>query len=496
MISCLTMSRLETWIGKCLAAAALLWLAAGCNFAPAYHRPPVETPVAYAETNNWKVAEPRDGVIKGKWWEMFNDPQLNELEEQVAVSNQTVIAALENFLASRAIAREAHSELFPTVGVSPSVNKSKTSTSSSLTVGGTTNTAQSIYSVYALPIDASWEPDLWGSIRNTVRANTYAAQANAAQLENMRLTIQSELAVDFYGLRAQDLLIELYDSTIKDYENSLALTKTLYETGIDSDLDVAQADSLLETTRAQATGLAVQRAEYVHAIALLIGRPASEFSLNPAPLEFKPPPIPLGLPSQLLERRPDVAAAERTVAEYNATIGVARAAYFPTLSLSGGAGYQSSSLSLLTAGSSFYWAAGASLAQTVFDGGYRRALNRQAWANYRANAANYRNVVLTAFQQVEDNLAGLRILSSEAAQQDIAVRATERNLNLAIERFRLGIDSYLDVITAQVSLLNNRQTSVTIHLQQMTSAVQLVVALGGGWDAGELPTPKSVLRPY
>jgi NodT family efflux transporter outer membrane factor (OMF) lipoprotein len=478
------------------ALAAALALAAGCNFAPKYKVPPVETPVAFKETNDWKIAEPRDAAIKGKWWEMFHDPQLNQLEDQVNISNQTVVAALESFLASRAVAREAHSQLFPTVTVNPSVTKSKTSGNGSVTVGSSSNAANTIYSVYALPIDASWEPDLWGSIRNTVRANAYAAQATAAQLENMRLTIQSELAVDFYGLRAQDELIELYNTTIKDYKDSVALTQTLFDTGIDSDLDVAQADSLLQTTLATATGLGVQRAQYEHAIALLIGRPASEFSLKPLPLpsEITLPPVPPGIPSQLLERRPDIAAAERTVAEFNASIGVARAAYFPTLNLTGGAGYQSSKLSLLLAGSSFYWAAGASLAQTVFDGGYRKSLNRQAWATYRENVANYRETVLTAFQQVEDNLSGLRILTAQAGQQDIAIRATQRNLDLALERYHLGIDSYLDVITAQVSLLGNRQTAVSIQMQEMTDCVQLIVALGGGWDSRELVTPNNVLH--
>jgi NodT family efflux transporter outer membrane factor (OMF) lipoprotein len=480
-----------------------LALAAGCNFAPKYTVPPVATPPAYKETNGWKTAEPADAVIKGKWWEMFDDPQLNALEEQVAISNQTVVAALENFLAARAVAKEARSQLYPTITADPSVTWTKPSANagtSGISVGSSSNavgsgsSGSSVYRAYSLPLDASWEPDLWGSIRNTVAASAFAAQASAAQLENMRLTVQAELAVDFYELRFQDELIGLYNSTITNYRASLDLTKTLFETGIDSDLDVAQADSLLETTLAQATALGIQRAQFEHAIALLVGQPASSFSLIPKPRSDKPPAVPLGLPAQLLERRPDVAAAERTVAEANASIGVARAAYYPTISLSGAVGYQSSALSKLLDSSSFYWAAGVAASEVVFDAGKRNAVTQQAWASYRADAANYRETVLTAFQQVEDNVAALRILDIENGQQEVAVRAAQRNLDLATERYRLGINSYLNVITAQVSLLSNQQTDVSIRLQQMTSAVQLVMALGGGWSTGDMPTPHGVFH--
>jgi NodT family efflux transporter outer membrane factor (OMF) lipoprotein len=335
---------------------------------------------------------------------------------------------------------------------------------------------------------------LWGSVRNTVAASTYAAQASAAQLENMRLTLQAELAVDFYSLRFQDELIALFNSTITNYKASLDLTKTLFETGIDSDLDVAQADSLLQTTLAQATALGIARAQFEHAIALLVGQPASTFSLTPKPQPDKPPAVPLGLPAQLLERRPDVAAAERAVAEANASIGVARAAYYPSISLSGAVGYQSSALSKLLRPSSYFWAAGVAGSEVVFDAGRRNAVTRQAWASYRADVATYRETVLTAFQQVEDNLSALRILDTENGQQEVAVRAAQRNLDLAVERYRLGINSYLNVITAQVSLLSNQQTDVSIRLQRMTSAVQLVMALGGGWSTTNMPTPKGVFH--
>jgi NodT family efflux transporter outer membrane factor (OMF) lipoprotein len=474
---------------------AALTLAAGCNFAPKYDVPPVAAmPAAYKETNGWKTAEPADAEIKGNWWKIFNDPDLDALEDQVVVSNQTIAAALENFLAAREVAKQARSELFPTVTGDPAFTKAKASRNGGGAVGGAASTGGGTYSSYSLPLDASWEPDLWGSIHNTVAASTFSAQASAAQLENMRLTIQAELAVDYYELRAQDELTNLYENTIKNYKDSLDLTKTLFETGIDSDLDVAQADSLLETTLAQATALGIQRAQYEHAIAVLMGRPASSFSLRTATLEYKPPQVPLGLPAQLLERRPDIAAAERTVAENNASIGVAKAAYYPTFNLTGGTGFQSSTLSQLLRSSSFYWALGVSASETIFDAGKRRAVTEQAWASYRASVANYRQTVLTAFQQVEDNVAALRILSVETGQQDIAVKASQKNLDLAIERYRLGINSYLNVITAQVSLLSNQQTAVNIHMQQMTAAVQLVMALGGGWSTNDLPSPHKVLH--
>jgi len=469
-------------------------LAAGCNFAPHYTVPPVATPPAYKETKDWTTAQPADDKIKGAWWEMFNDPQLNALEDQVNVSNQTIVAAFENFLAARAEAKEARSALFPTLTGDPAYTKALASSNGGGSAGGAASSGGGLYSAYALPLDASWEPDLWGSIRNTVAASVFSAQASAAQLENMRLTIQAALAVDFYELRAQDDLINLYTRTIRDYRDSLELTRILFQTGIDSDLDVAQADTLLETTLAQATALGVARAQYEHAIALLVGQPASTFSLKPAPLDYKPPAVPLGLPAQLLERRPDIAAAERSVAASNAVIGVARAAYYPTISLTGGTGVQSSTMSKLLESSSFYWAAGAAASETIFDAGKRKAVTQQAWAEYRAGAANYRQTVLTAFQQVEDNIAALRILSTEIEQQEVAIRASQKNLDLAVERYRLGINSYLNVITAQETLLSNQQTAVAIHMQQMTSSVQLVMALGGGWSTNDLPSTKRVIH--
>jgi NodT family efflux transporter outer membrane factor (OMF) lipoprotein len=470
-------------LGSC--ALAVLVLISGCNLAPKYNPPTVATPPAFKETNGWKQAQPSDGVLKGKWWEMFNDPRLDALEEQVAISNQNVVAALQNFFAARDLVKEARSAYYPTVGVDPSITKTKVGRA----VPSLLNAPQQAYTTYELPAEASWEPDLWGTVRNTVRANAYAAQASAATLENMKLSAQASLAVDYFELRGQDELIQLFNDTLKAYRGSLDLTTTLYKTGIDSALNVAQADALLETTLAQATALGIQRAQYEHAIALLVGQPASTFSIPPDRLTNQPPLVPVGLPSALLERRPDVANAERTVAQANAQIGVARAAFFPTLSLTADAGYESTSLKDLISPPSFFWSVGASLSETIFDAGKRKAATDQAWAAYRSYVANYRETVLTAFQQVEDNVASIRILSAETQQQDVAIKASQKNLDLSLEQFRLGIASYLNVITAQESLLSNQQTAVTLHVTQFTSSVQLIMALGGGWTSSDLPSP-------
>jgi NodT family efflux transporter outer membrane factor (OMF) lipoprotein len=472
-------------------AAVVAWLGlallGGCSFAPKYRAPSVQTPAAFKEAEGWKVAQPRDDVIRGKWWEMFHDPQLSALEEQVAVSNQTLVAALANFQAARAVVKEARSQYFPTVAAAPSVTKSHPSSSG--TSSGQTGTA----TVYSLPLDASWEPDLWGAIRNSVKADTFTAQASAATLESLRLTAQADVAVDYYALRGQDTLKEVLDATVVAYQKSLDLTKALFQTGIDSDEDVSQAETQLATARAQATNVGIQRALYEHAIALLLGRPASAFSIPVLPpatnAPVPPPAIPPAVPSQLLERRPDVAAAERSVAAANAQIGVARAAFFPTLTLSASGGYQSTSIGSLLSGPSAFWSLGAAAAQTVFDAGLRKATVEQFRAAYDSTVANYRQTVLTAFQEVEDNLASLRILSQESQQQDAAVQSAQRTLALATHRYELGIDSYLNVIVAQTALLNNQETAVNLHAQQMTSSVQLILALGGGWDSSHLPWP-------
>jgi NodT family efflux transporter outer membrane factor (OMF) lipoprotein len=345
---------------------------------------------------------------------------------------------------------------------------------------------------YALPLDASWQPDFWGSIRNAVKANRLEAQATLGDLENMRLTVQGELAVDYFQLRELDSQKRLLDDTARAYQDSLNLELVLHKTGIASDQDVAQAETQLYTTQAQATDLGIQRAQTEHAIATLLGKPASEFALATNVLTAKPIAIPYGVPSRLLERRPDIAAAERRVAEANAEIGVARAAFFPTVSLSGEVGFDGERIGNLSSGPAFLWSLGAGATETLFDAGRRNYVTKQAWATYRQDVANYRQTVLTAIQGVEDNLAALRVLSQELKQQTDAVAASQRYLDLAKERYRLGIDSYLNVITAQTTLLGNQRTELTLQEEQITDSVQLIENLGGGWN-GSL-TATSVAR--
>ncbi len=465
-------------------------LATGCSFAPKYAVPSVETPGAFKEmtseqakaTDGWKTAEPKDDAIRGKWWQMFGDTNLDALEDQVDISNQTVVAALDNFLASRAVVKQTRSEFFPTVGVNPAVTRQRTSALNINGSGTSTGNRNETYTEYSLPADASWEPDLFGSIQNAYKVSKYNAQASLSDLENTRLTVQSELASDYFQICSLDAQIKLLNSTVAAYRDSLQLTRVLNKTGIDSDQDVAQAETQLDTTEAQATNLEIQRAQMEHAIAVLIGRAASNFSVPTNPLVAKPVAVPIGLPSQLLERRPDIAAAERSVAAANAQIGVARAAYFPTITLTGSVGYQSTSIADLFSGPAFVWSVGGTLAETVFDAGKRRAVTEQAWATYRGTVASYRQTVLTAFQGVEDNLASLRILTLELQQQDAAVAASQRYLNLAITRYKLGVDSYLNVITAQTTLLSNQVTALNLRVEQMTASVQLITDLGGGWD--------------
>jgi NodT family efflux transporter outer membrane factor (OMF) lipoprotein len=478
---------------KTLAKTALLLaalaLAGGCNLAPRYSRPAVETPAAFKEnpagTNLWKVARPVDGVARGQWWEIFGDPQLNTLEEQVTVSNQDVVAAFANFLSARAVVKEARAEYFPTLSANPSVTRSRTPFSLTGSTSGTASGRTS--TTYALPLDASWQLDLWDRVRNTVRSSSAEAQAAAADLENTRLTAQAELASDYFQLRAQDTLKQLFDDTTKAYRESLDLTKVRYQTGIASDQDVAQAEIQLETAQAQDTNLGILRAQLEHAIAMLTGRAAPVFSLAPEPSQPRPPAVPSGLPSQLLERRPDIAAAERRVASANAQIGVARAAYFPNVTLSASGGFESEFTRNLLDWPSRFWSIGADAGETIFDAGLRGATVAQYRAARDAAAAEYRQTVLAAFQQVEDELAALRILDQEIQQEQTAVNSSTRYLNLAVNRYKLGIDSYLNVITAQTTLLANRQALTDLRTQQMTAAVQLIEALGGGWDASQLP---------
>ena len=468
----------------------------GCDKAPKYANPTAPTPPSYKEitpenfkeTDNWKFARPKDDVIRGKWWEIFNDSQLNALEEKVNISNQNIALADANFRMARAVVKESRSQYFPTVTTNPSIIASRQSsraTQSSVSGGH-------VITDYTLPFDVSWEPDLWGRIRNTVSASASEAQATAADLENVRLSVEAELAFDYYEVRSLDAQKQLLDSTVAAYQQELDLTRVRFQTGIASDEDVAQAETQLETTQAQATDLGIQHAQLEHAIALLTGQPASTFSLSSAPLKAEPPPIPIGLPSQLLERRPDIAASERRVAEANAQIGVTKAAFSPALTLSAAAGVVSTSIASWFTWPARFFSLGPTLAQTLFDKGKRAAATEQARAQYDGTVANYRQTVLTAFQEVEDNLAALRILSRELEQQEAAVKSSERTLSLANDRYKSGIDSYLNVITAQTTLLANQRTAVNLRMQQMTASVELIKALGGGWNASQLPTPKEL----
>jgi NodT family efflux transporter outer membrane factor (OMF) lipoprotein len=497
--------------GRGLGPAAVTVLAvyaiflSGCTVGPKYARPSAAAPPAYKEltpenfkdTDGWKQAQPGDATLKGNWWEMFNDTQLNVLEEQVSVSNQNIAAAAANFLAARALVRQARAQYYPTIGANPSITNSRPSsgqfggvkTGTSSTSTGFTLTS---FTDYSLPFDASWVPDFWGKIRNTVLSNATAAQASAADLENVRLTAQAEVATNYFEIRAQDALKELFDQTVAAYQDSLEVTQLQFNAGIAADEAVAQAETQLEATQAQDTSLGIARAQFEHAMAMLLGQPASTFSLPAQALRANPPAIPFGLPSQVLERRPDVASAERLVAQANAQIGIATAAYYPTVTLSVTGGFANTSPATWFAWPSRFWSAGPALAETLFEGGLRRATVQQFRASYDRSVANYRQTVLTAFQQVEDNLAALRILSQQVRQQDTAVTSAQRNLQLAQQRYQAGIDPYLNVITAQTTLLTNQQAAVNLRRDQMTASVQLIEALGGGWDAAQLPSMKDV----
>jgi NodT family efflux transporter outer membrane factor (OMF) lipoprotein len=478
-----------------LAASLIaLILFKGCDKAPKYVKPTVATPPAYKEiapdvfkeTNDWKFARPNDAVIRGKWWEMFNDPQLNAFEEQLNVSNQSIALADANFRAARALVKESRSQYFPTITTSPSIIVSRQS--SAATHSNVSPGRQAVN--YTLPFDASWEPDFWGRIRNTVVASASEAQATAADLQNVRLSVEAELAFDYYQLRSLDAERRLLDTTIVAFQQQLKLTRVRQQTGIASDEDVAQAETQLETTQAQATDLGIQRAQLEHAIAILTGQPPATLSIPVAPLDAPPPAVPVGLPSQLLERRPDIAAAERRVAEANAEIGVTKAAFYPSLNLGATAGLESTSLATWFTWPARFFSLGPTLTQTLFDKGRRRAATEVARAQYDETVASYRQTVLTAFQEVEDNLAALRILSHELDQQNAAVASAQRALTLSTDRYKSGIDSYLNVITAQTTLLNNQRTAVNLQMQQMTASVELIKALGGGWDNSQLPRVK------
>jgi len=514
-------SRSQTRNGSvivCASSAAVLCaMLAGCNVGPKYVPPAATAPAAYKESpatykdtsdnppGQWTVAQPQDGVLRGKWWEIYNEPDLNALEEQLNVDNQNIRQSFENFMEARALVREARSQYFPTIGFGPSYTRSKASTnvgggSGGVTTGGTTGTtttgvvssAGQQSQVFSFPFDVSWEPDLWDKVRNTVRSAQYTAQASAADLELEQLTEQASLAEFFFEIRGQDALQVILDNAVEADKKSLAAEQGRYDTGVDDQISLVEAQTALAGAQSSAINNHVARAQYEHAIALLVGKPASDFSIPVVPKTTAPPPIPVGLPSQLLERRPDVAAAERNMASANAQIGVAYAAYYPALTLSGTGGQESSAIRNILDSASRFWSVGPSVSETIYDGGLRRATVNQYIATYNADLAAYRESVLTAFQQVEDNLAAVRILSQQIERQKEAVEHSETYVKLEQARYDTGIDPYIDLVTAQTTLYSNQQGLATIQVQEMTASVQLVQALGGGWDRTQLPTPAQV----
>jgi NodT family efflux transporter outer membrane factor (OMF) lipoprotein len=455
----------------------------GCTVGPEYKRPLAEVPPVYKEVGNWKQAQPNDQNLGGNWWEMFQDSQLNALELQVNVSNQNLKAAEAQYTQARALVRYNRAAYFPTIdgGASATRNRISNNRPPSLATNGVT------YNDFQIPLELSYEVDVWGRVRRSVESSREQAQASAADLATVNLSMHAQLALDYFQARTLDAEEQLLNSTVTQYQQALELIENRFAGGLASDLEVQQARTQLETTRAEAIDVGVGRAQYEHAVAVLIGKPPAEFSLAALPLTAPPPPIPTGLPSELLERRPDIAAAERRVASANAQIGVAKAAYYPTISLGATGGFESGVISTLISGPSILWSAGGSAVVPLFDAGRRRANLDQAIAAYDQTVANYRETVLTGFEQVEDNVAALRILEHEAQVQNVAVIAAEKYLELAVTRYKGGVTSYLEVTTAQSAALSDELTAVNILGRRMADAVTLVQALGGGWNSSELP---------
>lgn len=501
---------------------------AGCNLAPHYTRPAAGVPGQFKEAQaapssapgqaqstpsnpeagngpaqegqpasamGWKVATPQDDRLGGNWWELYNDPDLDALEARVAAANQNIAAAAANYRQARALVAEARSALFPTLAISPSITRSRASASNSgggFAEGGGTGAgtaggqAGQTRTFYSLPADASYELDLWGRVRNSVAQSEFSAEATAADLATAVLSAQATLAQDYFELRSVDQQRRILDTTLADYQASLQLVYTLFHSGLASEEDIATANTQLDSAQAQATDLGVARAQYEHAIAVLIGVPPSEFSVPVKTFAPQIPDIPLALPSELLERRPDISAAERRVAAANAAIGIARAAWFPTVGLSGSLGYDSLSFSQWLDWPNRFWSVGPTVAETIFDGGLRRAQNAAARAAFDQSVAAYRQTVLSAFQSVEDDLVTLRVLSQEIVQQHAAAEAARREVELSVTRYKAGIDSYVNVITAQNAFLTARLAELQVQLRQVTASIALVNNVGGGWDFSQL----------
>jgi NodT family efflux transporter outer membrane factor (OMF) lipoprotein len=495
-----TMTNHRLAVALCSAVIAIALT--GCMVGPKYHTPPAmaqappvaykESPTQFQDAEGWKVAQPQDAVLHGKWWEIYNDSELNALEEKLNIDNQNIKQFFENFMEARTLIAQARSQLYPTITTAPTAY-SRSRSSSNLSKTATANTG-SESSVGTLGLDASWEPDLWGKVRNTIHEEQYNAQLSAADLENERLTEQATLAVTFFEIRGQDALQKILDDTVKADQKALDLTRSLYETGIDDKISVVEAENTLQNAQAAAINLGVARAQFEHAIAVLVGENASGFTIPVRPVVATPPPIPVGLPSQLLERRPDIAASERTMASANAQIGIADAAFYPDLTLSAEGGLESSTFKHLLDWPSRFWSIGPTVNETIFDAGLRRATVNQFIATYNADVASYRQTVLTAFQQVEDALASVRILSQQIRQQQAAALSAQHFVDLEMARYQTGVDPYINVVTAQTTLLTDQQALANLHTEEMTASVQLIEALGGGWDRSQLPTPAQVSK--
>ena len=465
---------------------------AGCTVGPKYVRPTVPMTPAYKEAppqsfkqaGVWQPAQPGDQNRRGKWWEIFGDPELNALEEQVTVSNQDLKAAEARFREARALVRFNRASEFPTISVGPIAGYVK---DSSNTPAFPTAVSRSGSGDLILPFDLSYEIDLWGRVRRTVAAAREETQASAADVATASLSLHAELAMDYFELRSADTQKQILDDTVRVYSDAYRLTETRFEGGASPRSDVAQAKTQLDDARVQDTDVTVQRAAYEHAIAVLAGKPPAEFTLTPAPLDLAPPEIPVGVPSELLQRRPDIPAAERRVAEANEQIGIARAAYYPSLTLDAAAGYENTHIVNLLSGPNALWAVRPELAETLFDAGRRHATSQTAWANYDAITANYRQTTLSAFQEVEDNLAALRILEEETQQQRQATASAQDWLEVSMNRYKGGVDNYLQVIIAQTSALTNERNEADILRRRMDASVLLIKAVGGGWNVLELP---------
>ena len=463
-------------------------LCSGCTIGPKYQRPVATTPVALKEmvgNDQWKMATPSDGLLKGKGCEIFGDPQLNRLEELVSVNNQNVKLAEAQFRQARALVAANHANYYPTIGSAPAI----TQNDAGRNTGRGNGTSQS----FSLPATATWEPDLWGRVRLSVENAVNNAQVSAADIENIKLSQQALLATDYFLLAAQDMQLKVLSDTIAAYDKNLQLTINRYNGGVASKSDITLAQTQLAGAKAQSTDIHIARSQDEHAIAMLTGQAPASLDIGPTTIAGPPPPIPMAVPSQLLERRPDIAANERQVAAANANVGIAETAYYPTLTLSATPGLLASNLANLFSYASRSWSAGPSLSQTLFDFGRRGAALQGAEAEYDGTVAAYRQTVLSAFQEVEDDLASLRYLAEEAVQEQEAVVASQQALALELQRYRAGTDSYLNVITTQIIALGDQQTAITILQRRMTAAVDLVKALGGGWDASSLPSV-NVLR--